>query len=69
MKEDTIVDYAMPLMNIERAAKQIHDLCLEHKYEEAKEETVVLLVEARLLQSVLDHMKEKACPTSPPASA
>ena len=60
MKEDTIVDYAMPLMLIERAAKKIHDLCLEHKYQEAQEEAVTLLVETRLLQAALKHMKEKA---------
>jgi hypothetical protein len=28
-----INDYAMPLMQIERLAKQIHNLCLERKYE------------------------------------
>ena len=69
MKEDTIVDYAMPLMKIERAAKKIHDLCLEHEYEEAQEQVMSLLAEARILKITLHHMKEKACQTFPSASA
>ncbi len=69
MKEDTIIDYAMPLMKVERFAKKVHDLCLEHKYDEAQEQCALLLTEARVLQLTLKHMKEKACPTSPSASA
>lgn len=59
MKETPLIDYAMPLMKVERMAKKIHDLCLEHKYEEAQELTMMLLVEARILQITLKHMKEK----------
>lgn len=59
MKEDTLVDYAMPLMKIERAAKKIHDLCLEHRYEKAQEQVLLLLTEARMLQATLKHMQEK----------
>lgn len=54
-----INDYAMPLMQIERMAKQIHDLCLEYKYEEARLLTQRLCVEGRLLQHVLYIMEEK----------
>ena len=61
MKDDTMIDYAMPLMKVERVAKKIHDLCLEHRYEEAQEQTMFLITEARLLQITLRHMKEKVC--------
>lgn len=59
MKQDNIIDYAMPLMKVERFAKEIHDLCLEHKYKEAQERVALLLAEARILQTTLRHMKEK----------
>lgn len=58
-RTDDIIDYAMPLMQIERMAKQIHDLCLEHRYEEARELTIKMSVEARLLQHTLQVMEER----------
>lgn len=30
-----LMDYAMPLMQMEKANKRIHDLCLDRKYQEA----------------------------------
>ena len=54
-----IVDYAMPLMQIERMAKQAHALCLEGKYGEARLLAQQLCVEGRLLQHVLYIMEEK----------
>lgn len=62
MTED-IIDYAMPLMKIERFAKEIHDLCLHHKYEDAREQTLHLLAEARVLQHTLTIMKENTWST------
>lgn len=59
LKADDIIDYAMPLMNIERMAKQIHDLCLENKFGEARELTIRMSVEARVLQHVLYLMDEE----------
>lgn len=59
MNVETVTDYAMPLMKIERMAKQIHDLCLERKYEEAREVTTHLGVEARILQATLALLEEK----------
>jgi hypothetical protein len=53
-----INDYAMPLMQIERLAKQIHNLCLERKYEEARLLAQNVCVEGRLLQHVLYIMEE-----------
>lgn len=57
--DDTLIDYAMPLMNIERLAKEIHALCLEHKYEEARELTLTISIESRLLRAALAHLSEK----------
>lgn len=56
---DDIIDYAMPLMNIERMAKEIHALCLEHRYEEAREKTLDLSIESRMLRAALAHLSEK----------
>lgn len=54
-----INDYALPLMRIERMAKQAHDLCLECKYAEAGEVAQLLCVESRMLQQTLRIMEEK----------
>ena len=35
--ENSIVDYAMPLMVIEKLAKEVHNKCLKHQYKEAQE--------------------------------
>ena len=59
MQKDDIVDYAMPLINIERLARDIHELCLEHKYKEARELALRLCAEARVLGMTLTIMEEK----------
>lgn len=55
----TVTDYAMPLIEIERMAKAIHGLCLEHKYGQARELTTHLGVETRILQATLALLEEK----------
>jgi len=59
LQKDDIVDYAMPLINIERLARDIHELCLEHKYKEAQELALRLGAEARVLGMTLTIMEEK----------
>ena len=59
MKIATVTDYAMPLIEIERMSRAIHNLCLEHKYGEARELTVHLGVENRILQATLALLEEK----------
>lgn len=59
MTTEEITDYAMPLIKIERLAKEIHDLCLGHKFDEAREGALRLGVETRVLQHTLTLMKEK----------
>lgn len=53
-----IIDYAMPLMKIERMAKEIHDLCLDHKYMVARDMAAELIGEARVLQTTLALMQK-----------
>lgn len=59
MRNDEIVDYAMPLMQIEKLAKEIHHLCMNHEYEAARLKAQSLCVEGRLLQHVLTIMEEQ----------
>lgn len=59
MKEDVLIDYATPLMNVERLAKEVHDLCLHRTLAEAEERSLWLQVEARLLTQTLRHMQNK----------
>lgn len=59
MKTDEIIDYAMPLMNIERMAKDIHQLCLNNDYAAASEVALQLGAEARILTAVLAIMQNK----------
>lgn len=54
-----VIDYAMPLMNIERLAKECHDLCLQRKYAEANEVALKLGVETRILSASLAIMQGK----------
>ena len=59
LQKADINDYALPLMRIERMAKQAHDLCLDHKYEEAEDVALWLCIEARMLQQTLRIIREK----------
>jgi hypothetical protein len=60
-----LVDYAMPLMNIERMSRKIHDLCLDRRYAEARELTLALAAEARILRASLDIMESSPTPWMP----
>lgn len=59
LQKDDIIDYAMPLLNIESMAREIHDLCLEHKYGEAQDVARRLNAETRVLVHTLHIMEEK----------
>jgi hypothetical protein len=59
LQKADINDYALPLMRVEGMAKQIHDLCLEHRYGEARLVAQMLCVESRMLQQTLRIMEEK----------
>jgi hypothetical protein len=54
-----IVDYAMPLMNIERMAKEVYGACLVDDLRTAEEFALKLGVEVRVLQATLAIMQNK----------
>jgi len=56
MTTDEIIDYAMPMIKMEKMLRQAHDLCLEHRYAEAREVALHLGTEARILQHTLSIM-------------
>jgi hypothetical protein len=53
-----LIDYAAPMMRIERLLKDLHDLLLDGKFDEAIELSPVITTESKLLQNVLVLMKE-----------
>jgi hypothetical protein len=59
MKDDVLIDYASPLMTIERLAKEVHDMCLHRTLADAEEKALELVVESRLLVQTLRHMQNK----------
>jgi len=59
MKETALIDYATPLMNIERMAKEAHDMCLHATLAEAEEKALELVAEARILVQTLRLMQNK----------
>ena len=57
--DDVLIDYAQPLMRIERLAKDVHDCCLHKTLADAEELALELVVEARILVHTLRHMQKK----------
>ena len=53
-----LIDYAAPMMRIERLLRDLHDLLLDGKFDEAIELSPVITTESKLLQNVLVLMKE-----------
>jgi hypothetical protein len=54
-----IIDYAMPMMNIEKFLKDTHNYLLDGKMEQAQEKCLLLATEAKILSNTLVLMKEK----------
>ena len=59
MNEEVLIDYATPLMNVERLAKKVHDRCLHGTLAEAEEKALELITEARFLLQTLKLMQNK----------
>lgn len=55
--EENLVDYAMPMMKIEKLMRIIHDECLQQKYGRAAELIPDLITEVRVLQASLAIME------------
>ena len=58
MNHPDLIDYAAPMMRIERLLKDLHDLLLDGKFDEAIELSPVITTESKLLQNTLVLMKE-----------
>ncbi len=59
MKQDGLIDYAMPCMNAERALKDLHNAMLERKYDEAIQFALQALAETKLTLNAIRHEQEK----------
>jgi hypothetical protein len=59
MNKEELVDYAMPMMQIEKLMRQTHDHCLNGKYKEAGELCLLIAVQARILNASLAIMENK----------
>ena len=58
MNHHDLIDYAAPMTRIERLLRDLHDLLLDGKFDEAIELSPVITTESKLLQNVLVLMKE-----------
>lgn len=56
---ETLIDYAAPMMRIEKMLKDLHNLLLDNKFDEALELSPQITTEARMLHQTLQLMKEK----------
>lgn len=57
--DERVVDYAEPLIKLEKLLRQIHDNCLEKKYASAGDLSLVAISELRILTATLALMQEK----------
>lgn len=55
---ETLIDYAAPMMRLERMLKDLHNLLLENKFDEGLDLSMQITAEAKLLQHTLVLMKE-----------
>ena len=55
----TIIDYAMPMMRIEKLLKEMHNDLLQKDFERAQESALMLITDARLLYNTIALMKEQ----------
>ena len=55
----TVIDYAAPMMRIEKLMKEMHNDLLDKNLSEAFSKATLMIVEARLLCNTIVIMKEK----------
>ena len=53
-----LIDYAAPMMRLERLLKDLHNLLLDNKFDEAIELSLVITTESKMLQHTLVLMQE-----------
>ena len=56
---EQITDYAMPMMNIEKFMRRIHDSCLNRDFKTAQDLALRVITEGRILQASLVVMQNK----------
>lgn len=55
----TIIDYAMPMMRIEKLLKEMHNELVERNFTDASIDALALIAEARILYNTIVLMKEQ----------
>lgn len=55
----TIIDYAMPMMRIEKLLKEMHNDLLKNDFAAASSDAIALIAEARILYNTIVLMKEQ----------
>lgn len=55
----TLIDYASPMMQVEKRLKDMHNELLRRDFVKANETAALLITDARLLYNTLVLMKEK----------
>lgn len=54
-----LIDYAYPMMQVEKRLKEMHNELLDRDFAKAEELAMLLITDARLLQNTIVLMKEK----------
>ena len=55
-----VVDYAYPCMMAEKALRNLHNAMLRKDYDDALEQALIAMAEAKLAYNAIRHEKEKA---------
>ena len=59
MSKDNLIDYAYPMMMVERKLKEAHNALLEHNYNIGLDRLLECVVEAKIAINSVRHMKEQ----------
>jgi hypothetical protein len=59
MNTEALIDYAYPMMMAENAMKEAHIHMLNREYDQAVEQMLVAITEARMTLNAVKHMKEQ----------
>ena len=60
MKIETVKDYALPCMLAENAMKEVHQLMLGNKYQNALQECTIALTHIADMMEAIKHARDKA---------
>lgn len=59
MNTEVVIDYAYPMMMAEKALKGAHNHLLNKDFDEALEQLLIAITEARMTVNAVKHMKEQ----------